>query len=159
MRQLNRIAPKMPAQAYKTFSVSSPLSTHFRRGTCAEAGCGAHRFGWRTVVNEALELGQRQAHYIRKESGRKFTERRSDVVDTLLSGIEAGMTVFEFEAGQRCFTRHQVPVGRPELYVVREGDWRGNPRGADPRLHTKPEHWVEDMAGLLDKLKTAQEQG
>ena len=43
--------------------------------------------------------------------------------------------VFTFEAGQQCFTQHHVP-DRPQFFVVRDGDWRGNPTGQN-RLHTK----------------------
>jgi hypothetical protein len=144
MRQPFRIAPQLPASAYKTYAISSPLSTHYRDGTCDEAGCLAHRHGWQTSVDEATDLGQRQAHYIRKLSGRRFTERRT----------ELGLTAFTFEAGQRCFaTPHKVPLGRPEIYVVRGGDWRGDPtRGEATRVHSGPDAWVNDFGEHQDRL-------
>lgn len=144
MRPLNRIQPKAPPQAYKTYQIVSPLSTHWRTGTCDEAGCLAYRHGWQTNVDESTDLGQRQAHYIRKVSGRRFTERRT----------ELGLTAFTFEAGQRCFREHKVPLDRPELYVVRGGDWRGNPRG-EVRKHSSPDAWVNDFGETLDRLDRA----
>lgn len=141
-----RLDPQMPAASYKTYVISSPLATHFRPGTCAEAECGAHEHGWLMRVDEAAELGQRQAYYIRKQASRKHTEQRD----------EAGLTVFTFEAGQQCFAEHKVPLGRPEKYLVKGGDWRGNPRGTRTLVHTRPADWVDDFQnhqqGLADRL-------
>jgi hypothetical protein len=139
MRPLNRIQPAGPAHAYKTYAIASPIATHFRPGTCDEAGCLAHRHGWQTAVDEATEMGQRQAHYIRKVSGRRFTERRT----------ELGLTAFEFEPGQRCFREHKVPLDRPELYVVHGGDWRS--RG-EVRRHSGPDAWVNDFGEHQDRV-------
>lgn len=142
-----RIPPQLPPGAMKTYQVLAPGSTHYRSATCEEVGCAAYSQGWRTTLDLSTELGQRQAEYIRKESGRKYSEERPDGV----------VATFFFEPGQRCFARHRVRVGRPEIYVVREGDWRGNPRGISPRRHTRPEHWVEDFGEhqqkLADRLK------
>ncbi len=131
----------MPAHAYKTYEISSPLTTHYRPATCAEVQCRPHVKGWCSPIDERTDLGRKHAHIIRT-SKRKFTERRDP----------SGVTVFEFEAGQRCFAKHQLPVGRPELFVVRDGDHRGNPRGTDPRRHTRPEFWVEDFAEHQQKI-------
>lgn len=142
MRPLFRIDPQLSAAHYKTYAIASPISTHYRDGTCDEAGCLAHQHGWQTSVDESTDLGQKQAHYIRKLAGRKFTERRTEV----------GLTAFEFEAGQRCFTQHKVPLERPEFYVVRGGDWRGDPRGEGARMHTGPDPWVNDFGEHQDRL-------
>jgi hypothetical protein len=138
---LTRLEPAGPVHAYQTYQIVSPISTHFRDGTCDEAGCLAQRNGWRTTVDESTDLGARQAHYIRKQSGRRFTESRT----------ETGLTAFTFEAGQRCFATHKVPLERPELYVVRGGDWRGNPRG-EVRRHSGPDSWVNDFAEHQDRI-------
>lgn len=137
-----RLDPKLSPAHYKTYAIASPLSTHYRDGTCDEAGCLAYRHGWQTSVDESSALGQQQAHYIRKQSGRRFTERRTDL----------GLTAFEFQAGQRCFTRHKVPLERPEFYVVRGGDWRGDPRGDGSRMHTGPDPWVNDFGEHQERL-------
>ena len=114
-RQLNRVAPALPVSSYKTYSIKSPLASHWRDASCAEYGCTAYANGWQTKVDEATELGQKQAHYIRKQSGRGFTEQREGVI-----------TVFSFEPGQTCFAPgHRVPSGREHIYTVRGGDWRG----------------------------------
>jgi hypothetical protein len=139
-----RITPNLPASAYKTYHITSPISTHYRTGTCAEAGCLAYRHGWQTSVDEATDLGQRQAHYIRKLAGRRFVERRT----------ELGLTAFTFEPGQQCFAEHKVSLDRPELYVVRGGDWRGNPTG-DVRKHAGPDSWVNDFAEHQDRIARA----
>jgi hypothetical protein len=135
---MTRIEPQMPAEAYKTYAIVAPRSTHWVDATCAEVDCAHYLQGWQSVIDEATELGQRQAHYIRKESGRAFRERRR----------EDGLTVFFFEAGQACFDaqRHQRRLDRPELYIVRDGDHRGNPRGTPLRQHVKAADWVEDFA-------------
>lgn len=152
MRPVNRITPNLPASAYRTFQITSPLSTHWRPATCEEAECEQHARGWKSAIDESSELGQKQAWYIRKQSGRKFTESGDE---------QPGLTVFTFEAGQACFAagQHKVPLGRPEHYLVKGGDWRGNPTGALPRRHSKPEFWVEEMQEGFDKLRSAQERG
>jgi hypothetical protein len=145
---MNRIEPQLPADAYKTYAIVAPKSTHFVPATCEQVDCAHYLHGWQSVIDETTELGQRQAHYIRKESGRAFRERRR----------EDGLTVFFFEAGQPCFDaqRHQRRLDRPELYIVRDGDHRGNPRGTAQRQHVRPADWVEDFAehqqGLADEI-------
>lgn len=149
MQQLNRFEPSLPAHAYRTFAIAAPIPTHFRAGTCAEADCAAYESGWRSLIDESAELGQKQAHYIRNQAGRAFTETRD----------EAGVTVFEFPAGQTCFREHQVPLERDARYLVRGGDWRGDPRGEGTREHLRPDLWVEEFAENLDSLATARERG
>jgi len=141
------IIPHLPPEARKTYQVVSPIETHTRPASCAEADCGAYIHGWKTTVDESTELGQGQAHYIRKESGRAFTEQ-----------VEPGLTVFTFDAGQRCFAagEHRVPLDRPEFYIVREGDhdgkrWR-NPRGTDPYRHANGADWVDDFANHQQRI-------
>jgi hypothetical protein len=146
-----RVAPLLPASAMKTFQVSSPIATHFRPATCAEVECEAYRHGWATMADESIEQGQRAAYYIRHDSGRRFTERRS----------ELGITVFTFEAGQRCFgsDTHRVTLERPELFVIREGDWRGNPRGVEPEIVPRAADWVDRFADHQSKIVKAIEEG
>lgn len=148
-RHLNRINPQLPARAYKTYSVSSPLTTHWKPATCEDAGCAPYMNGWQTFIDESSELGQRQAHYIRRQSGRHFTEERN----------EHNVTVFTFTAGQPCFKsqEHKVPVGRPEIYVVKDGDWRGS-RGII-RRHVRADDWVDDFATHQDALAARRARG
>jgi hypothetical protein len=142
--------PALPAAKMQTYAISAPLATHWRPATCEEADCGAYLHGWQSFIDESTELGQRQAHYIRRESRRRFTEERN----------EAGITEFTFEAGQRCFKsdQHRVRNYRDERYLVRGGDFRGNPTGMR-RVHKNAAEWQEDFQGHQDRLATALERG
>jgi hypothetical protein len=139
------LEPKLPAHQRKTYQILSPRPTHFKDAGCEEARCRHMRDGWKSIVDEATELGRQQADYIRRISGRSFTESRD----------ETGLTVFVFAAGQRCFRQHTVKLEREEIYVVRGGDHRGNPRG-ERRVHGRPEEWVEDFAEHQERLIRAQ---
>ncbi|RKN61859.1 hypothetical protein D7231_31805 [Streptomyces klenkii] len=144
MRPLNRVPPLHAVGAYQTYSISSPTDRTVR-AACEQAGCLAWRYGWESVIDERTELGRQQAHYIRYRARRTFAEqRRAD-----------GMTVFRFESGQRCFQEHRT---RPELYVVRDGDFRGNPTGRT-RRHQNPRDWVEDFGEHQLRLVDQQKKG
>jgi hypothetical protein len=144
MQSVNRIDPALAVGAYQTYEVRSPRDVRLP-SACEQSGCAAWRQGWESVIDESTQLGRDQAAYIRGQSGRTFREQRS----------EAGLTVFRFESGQRCFAEHGT---RPEIYLVRDGDWRGNPTGRQ-RQHTRPADWVEDMAESLDAVRTDRERG
>jgi hypothetical protein len=142
-----RLPPKMDPTAYRSFEVHSPLKTHFRAATCAEVECQHHLAGWVSVIDVATEQGRTWATAI-KRSGRRYT---LDSADTTLT--------FRFPAGQSCFkSPHRVPLGRPELFVVRDGDWRGNPTGRADR-GVRPAEFVERMAENLDTLSTEVNKG
>lgn len=131
MQQMNRVDRLLlPANAYQTYSITSPRDTTVA-AACAQVGCAAWLRGWESTVDERTELGAQQAAYIRTQSRRTFSETKTGT----------GLTVFRFESGQRCFAEHKT---RPEVYVVRDGDWRGNPTG-QTRTHTRPQDWVEDF--------------
>lgn len=152
-RALNRATPTLPASAMKTYSIRAPLATHWRPAGCQEANCANWRNGWRIHIEHVTRManGELLLRDI-KQSGKRFR-----VVD---EGV--GKTYWEFEAGQSCFDgdlmRHKVRVGRPELFVVRGGDWRGNPR-EEQRVHTGIADWIEDMSETRDKLMTRLAQG
>lgn len=142
---MNRVEPKMPASAYRTFAILAPVSSHWRKATCAEVDCPDYLNGWRVRV-EGLDP---QMLHAARTSGRRFRELH----------VTEGETWLVYEAGQSCFRaeQHRRRLERPELYVVRDGDWRGNPRGTPVRQHARPEHWVENFAehqqGLADALE------
>jgi len=151
---VHRLTPGLPAEQMKTYVALTPQATHFRPATCEEAGCPHHANGWKTVVDEATPLGSQQAAYIRSEclddarinrpdwgGRRRYRETR-----------EGDLTVFTFEAGQECFVQHRVPLEREAVFLVRGGDWRGNPRGTPTRRHARPEDWVEDFATHQQRL-------
>jgi len=132
MRPVNRIQPVGPVQAYKTYSVASPVETHWRPATCAEVGCEHYQYGWATAV-----MPDSQDEHTLRTSGRHWT------------GWEAtpdGFRRYMFPPGQPCFraSAHRVLLDRQELFIVAGGDWRGNPTG-QVRQHTRPEDWVDDF--------------
>jgi hypothetical protein len=152
---VSRIIPARGPEAFKTYSVVMPLATHFRPATCGEAHCPDLTYGWKTTVDESTVLGQRQAHFIRHDQTRSFTEERTP--DTL--------TVFTFGPGQPCFINpptgagHRVPLHRPARYLVTGGDWRGNPRGTPRRVHASAEDWVDDFANHQETIAAAIRKG
>lgn len=161
MQRINRVAPGLPVSAMQTFSLASPIRTHYRPALCAEVECEAWRGGWATIVDERTDLGLGQAAWIRatyrdrakpaqvRGDDRWYRERR----------LEDGRTSFEFEAGQRCFAAdsHRVPLERPCLYVVRGGDWRANTGLI--RRHVSADDWAEDLHTTTDRLQELHERG
>jgi hypothetical protein len=158
-----RIEPALPVTAMKTYGIKVPLTErYFRPATCAEADCSYYLHGWESPIDESTEQGQEQAWYIRNRSGRRFTEDRDQ---------KPGLTVFKFEAGQQCFAdkrrgaianmdpgrHHAVRVGRPELFIVRGGDWRGHT--GESRQHANADDWVDDFANHQLRLADQIEKG
>ncbi|MDQ7910260.1 hypothetical protein RB614_37780 [Phytohabitans sp. ZYX-F-186] len=142
-----RIAPKLNPNAYRTFEVRSPLSTHWRNATCAEVECRHLLSGWVSRIDVSTEQGRTWAAAI-KASGRRYTYEQNGTVVT-----------FKFGPGQQCFQApHKVRTGRQELYVVRDGDWRGNPTGRT-RQHRQPGLFVEEFEEGLSRLRDRIQQG
>jgi len=141
-----RLPPNLPTAAYQTFQISAPLETHWRSASCAEVDCPQYLNGWRVRLEGLSEEDRWAIH----RSGRKF-ERHE---------IAAGETWLMFEAGQSCFaaSEHKLPLGRPELFVVRGGDWRGNPT-KEFRQHTSADSWVDEFATNQDKIAEVIERG
>lgn len=127
MRQSIDLGPLM-----QTYSLRSPLATHFRPASCAEVRCPAYAAGWVTRVPAGSQL-----EGLVRTSGRHWVAEVRD-------GAEV---VFSFEAGTSCFraASHRTPLDRPEQFIVRTG------RGP-ARLHTRPADWVEDLAEHLEKV-------
>lgn len=142
---LNRVTPLMAPQAYKTYAVVQPLATHWRPATCAEVDCPHYLNGWRTRIETLTPELLRAA----RNSGRHYTVRQ----------IAADESYLVFQAGQPCFaaSEHRKQIGRPPLYVVRDGDYRGNPRGTKARVHVSPDNWLDDFAthqqAIADEIK------
>lgn len=138
MQRVNRVELRTPVQAMQTFAAASPRPTHFRTARCEEVGCRFHANGWQIPVDPDTDRGRRQIQLI-NASGRRYTVRK-----------DGGLTYFCFHAGQQCFGVHQVPVGRPPLYLVRGGDWRANTGLI--RRHTRTEDFVEHMHEDTDRV-------
>lgn len=147
MIQPFRITPKLPPEALKTYGIMAPKETHFRRASCKEVDCPRYANGWKTIVDLSTDLGVKQARYIREHSGRKYTVTK-----------EGELATFVFGPEQQCFTPHSVPLEREPLYVVRGGDWRGNPRGT-PTVRRGAADWVDDFANHQDQISRKIEKG
>lgn len=146
MRKINRLAPLGQVQDYRTFQIIAPVHTHRRKATCAEIDCPEYLNGWRVRV-EGLPP---ETLHTAKTAGRKFTELH----------VAEGETWLVFEAGQSCFraSTHTAPLDRQEIFLARDGDFRGNPTG-NVRKHTRPEFWLEEMNENQGRLSDLHKQG
>lgn len=135
-----RLPPAGRPGDYRTFRVSAPLATHWRKATCEEAQCAHFLNGWVTKCVTAEQM-----EYIRSLSGRVFEER------------EPG--VFYFAPGQTCFRNdtHRVPVEREAIYTEFVGDHRHTLSA--PRRYDRAEQWVAEFAEHQEKLRAQQERG
>lgn len=153
---MNRIQPQMGAEAYKTYSIMAPASSHFRPATCAETDCPDYLSGWRVRVEGLPPEMLHDAKTARFPlNGRSVPYRYAEV------SIAAGETWLHFEAGQPCFRRreHRIRIDKPELFLVQGGDHRGNPRGTKTRMHQRPELWVEDFGEHQQNIADQIERG
>lgn len=129
----------------QTFTVKKPITTHTRPASCAEVGCRHWQKGWTITV----VAGSDQAGLIRHASeGRVdgFRRRYRAVPDG------AGMVLLIFGPEQPCFkaTTHRVSLERPELYLLRGGDWRASTGLV--RRYDRADQWVDDFATHQDQL-------
>jgi len=145
MRELNRMPVNGPASLYTTFGIRAPKSSHWAPATCEEVNCPYQARGFKVSVDEAKVIGQQNAVALRKDTQRSPKESRD----------EFGMTIFEYPPGTRCMGEHTKRLDKPELFIVKGGDHRGNPKGTATRTHTKPEFWVEEFAEVQDKIISA----
>ena len=118
------------------WDVAQPLETHFREAACKEVDCPHWLMGWRTIIDERTQFGQRQAGYIRHQSGRSFSEEVN----------EAELTIFTFPAGQKCFRQHKMPLDRPALFKKNGLEMEG-------------EDWIDDNKETLYKLNQLRNRG
>jgi hypothetical protein len=142
-----RLEPAMPPAAYKTYRIVAPPATHFRPASCAEVSCPDFLKGWQVRVEK---LSAELLHAA-KTSGRRYRELH----------VAEGENWLVFEAGQPCFQagEHRTRLDRPELYVVQDGDHRGNPRRTEARRHANAADWVDDFAEHQSKLGDEQQKG
>jgi hypothetical protein len=141
-----RIDPQTGPEAYKTYQIVAPRSTHYRPATCREVECDGYRNGFRTIV----PADSLQAQYIRAKSGRAFVEQPGG----------PGLAEFSFAPGQQCFraSEHRIALDREPFYVVRDGDYRGNPFGTRP-LQRRAVDWVDDFATHQQNVADARQRG
>lgn len=143
-----RVQPQGPAHAYQTFAIRRPQAPDaWVPASCEDIDCEAWRLGWVTRVPFGSDLSEAVI-----SSGRKW-----------LSAVPDGLeTVFTFPPGTPCFrasTHRQLRrPDIPDLFVVRGGDWRGNPTG-ERRVHTRPEDWAEHFHEATDQVAAEIEKG
>lgn len=141
-----RLEPAGRPQDYRTFGIVVPQdSSHYLPASCEDVDCEHWTNGWRTAV----PAGGKDESIIRG-TGLPFTHT-----------VEGGFSVFTFSPGTPCFRSrtHRVRTEHPGIFVRREGDWRGNPRGVPAKVHQRPDDWVEDLAEHSDAVKTNLERG
>jgi hypothetical protein len=147
---VSRFKPAGPVSAYKTYAMNRPHDTHSRPATCEEIDCDFWRHGWVTTLDISTTEGQ--FHFeTAKAASRTRPYSLQRVTDHLLKLL--------YKPGTPCFkaSQHRVPVERPSIFVVRDGDFRGNPTGR--RRVRRAEDWVDDFANHEDRLETARQRG
>lgn len=136
---VNRPDPNLPPDKMKTYGLSAPQSTHYRRASCREVECANYANGWRSGFNVTQPEQAAAARVIRDKSGRLFT---IEEIKGASGRIE--MVVFTFGPGQECFLPHRVALERDPVLYVRDGDWRGNPTGRKHVFKSNVD-WVDDF--------------
>ena len=160
MPRVYRPPPILPSQAMKTYSVSTPLATHWRLATCEEIDCPNYLNGWAVAITPD-QLGQQFDHDI-KASGKRFERLTVAEAEARFPGMSfAGAAfVYVFAPGQPCFyqgtARHQAQVDRPEIFSIRGGDHRAT---TSERRIMRAQDWKEDFIENQERLKRAQERG
>jgi hypothetical protein len=138
---LNRIEPKAGPDAFKTYQITAPSSTHRRRAMCSEVGCEKRKRGYKAQFDVSTTAGRANAHMVESLKGRRMWSRR----------VEGPLVTYTFPAGQDCLDVHTVPLEREPLYIVRGGDHRGNPRKI-PSRQMRPADFVDDWATHQSEL-------
>jgi hypothetical protein len=144
INNVSRLEPAIPVGGMQTYQILTPRQTHWRAATCAEIGCYHHQRGWSTPV-----IAGSADEALLRSSGRRWSKVETN---------EAGYRVYTFPAGQKCLgaSRHMIKTDRPELFVLREGDWRWL---GSPRVFDRPDQWVDHFATHQDKIATIVNRG
>jgi hypothetical protein len=148
-----RIQPVLPVGAMKTYGLSAPQSTHYRRASCREVECPNYANGWRSGFDVRDPAKAAAAYAVRMHSGRLFA-----VEETIGASGKIESVVFTFGPGQECFLQHRVPLERDPILYVRDGDWRANPTGRR-LVHADAADWVDDFGEHQSKIKERVERG
>lgn len=149
-----RFDPAGPASSYETFGIQRPRSPEaWVPATCEDVGCEAWRNGWVTRVPKVDSGGLSAAMQSAIRQGRL----PAAVMD------EPDALAYTFAPGTPCFRasthRKLARPDIPDLFVVRGGDWRGNPRGTPTRVHKRPEDWAEHLHESTDAVAARLERG
>ncbi len=140
-----RIEPRMGPGSYKTYGVRFPRETHTRAVKCSADNCDQFRQGWRTALDCSVPQQREAATWITQQPARHYTWEQVGSVVT-----------FIFPPGQQCFRGHREIV-RPGVFMVRDGDWRGNPTGRSAVLGEQ--QWHDDLGEHQQRLAEQQQRG
>lgn len=126
----------------RQYRLSAPIKSHWRKATCAEIDCPNYVNGWSATIDTSTPLGQRQARYIRYNSGRHYSE----------NATADGIVTFIFPPGQTCFgsDRHRIRIDREPLYVIRETGKLNTVNGSE---------WTERFNNDSEKLERMRNNG
>jgi hypothetical protein len=149
----NRLVPELGPEHYKSYSLSAPLKSHWKKATCEEYECDEFVYGYVLTLYTGDSMFEERYYYLTHDKTRKHSMQRvSDACIKFIYGPgNDGMGQVHAE--------HRVPIGRPPFLIVAEGDFRGNPRGTRPLFHRRVEDWIDDSANQFDRLRTALQQG
>ncbi len=145
MRPIQRLQPHLPVQAMQTYRISRPTATHTRPATCEEVDCPDFVKGY--VVR--LPRGDGRIALLRDAAAGRIDGLKRSMRE--VTGVDSAEQEFLMNGPCLKATQHRAPVDRPEIYLVRGGDWRANTGLI--RKHTRPEHWVEDMQETFDATR------
>lgn len=143
--ELFRPTPALPAGDMQTHQIAAPMATHWRPASCEELACLDYLHGWAVPLAGKDEGDLWQLEHC----GRRY--RRGE-----LPGYGEA---YIYEAGQPCFraSEHRTRTDRPELFIVRRGDWRVTAREAAQAgqltRFSGADAWADHLHGHLDKFK------
>ncbi len=146
----DRSGKSLEPAAFTSFGMRAPLHTHFIELPCSVAQCYRYVHGWTTTLDpgreEHLPLIQ---HIVSGRSGRRYTRGEN---------TPEGYMTFHFAPGQPCFrnSHHERDWERPELYVVRRGDFRTPHSQREPRQMSF-DNWIEAFDSNQNALVKAHE--
>lgn len=142
--ELFRPEPALPVSAMQTHLIAAPWATHWRPASCEEVGCLNFHNGWMIAITGLDDGDMWQLEHC----GRRY--RRAEV--------EGHGPVYVYEPGQPCFlaSQHRLRLDRPELFVVRRGDWRTSAREASAAgqltKFSGADAWADHLHGHLEKI-------
>lgn len=146
-RQINRITPAAPVQAYRSFGMSV---TRRISATCAEVDCEHWLKGWITTV---LPASEDEGVIIAACDGRVDGMHRA-YDRRILS--DDGFMRYYFPPGQPCFKASTHSVPWDFAFHHRDGDWRGNPTGLKV-AHPDGTSWRDEFGEHQQRIKEQRE--
>lgn len=130
------------------FRILQPPATHYRDATCQEVECSNYQVGWVTVLDQG-NPAHADLFRLVSGSGRSFLRMRSEeAAQQTGKTLPGGLTAFVFAAGQQCFERHQLPVGRDPIFVhERNGSRRVHQSGLNFNEHFNESAYAASRLG------------